>query len=110
MSELVMTQKPNTRLEDYCEIYRIPKEMIPVLNNLKKSEHYLFQNRKVVEESGERYITLCTGYYTGVGMNSKRVDLTPIIRDAVRRAGLRYKAYNMAPKGGVAGERINIYF
>lgn len=95
--------------EGYCRLYKIPKEVIPVMQHINSCYWYLFASKKVINTS-ERNIILCTGYYTGTGPNCKRVSLTPMVTKACLKVGFRFSAYNDAPKGGVKGDKVKIYF
>lgn len=57
-----------------------------------------------------RIITLSCGYYEGTGAHTKKVDLTYMITTACFKAHYKYRKFNDAPKGGVLGNKVSIYF
>lgn len=92
-------------LNNYCDFYRINPRFIPVMENLPQAYWYVFQVPK-----NENHGIIVSGYYSGQGANSRRVDLTDIITKACVKAGLKFSAYNNAPRGGVTGNRVKIFF
>ena len=89
----------------YCHNYHLDMRLMPVMRELPPSEWYLFHVHSTNESA-----TLKTGYYTGVGANAKRVDMTDKVVQACMAAHFRFSVYNVAKRGGVTGNRVKIYF
>ena len=69
--------------------------------HIKPFDWYLFQ-------SGSN--TLKTGFYSGTGKLAMRQDLTYLITQACVKAGIKFRAFNDAPRGGVTGNKVEILF
>jgi hypothetical protein len=92
----------------YIRFYNIPEEISALLMYLPKMQWYLLQTKTINEP--KRCRILKTGYYSGTGINCKRVDLTPIVTKACVNAGIKFKAFNDAKRGGVSGNKVQIFF
>jgi hypothetical protein len=92
----------------YQRFYKIPEELGALLMYLPKAYWYLLQTKTI--DQPKRCRVLTTGYYSGTGVNSKRVDLTPIVTKSCVKAGIVFSAYNDAKRGGIKGNKVKIYF
>lgn len=88
-------------LASYCRFYGIDERCKPIMELLPSATWYLFQTKDFV---------LKVGYYSGTGQNSKRVDLTNLVTKACVKSGVKFRAYNDAPKGGVTGNKVKLIF
>ena len=88
-------------LKKYVIFYRIDERYMPIMLLLPSACWYVFQSRDQI---------LKTGYYTGTGHNARRVDMTDTITKACVKAGIKFSAYNDAPRGGVTGQKVKIIF
>lgn len=95
--------------KQYATFYKVPMELVPLMEKLHPHYWYLFSSKKLIN-TGEKNIILCTGYYSGCGANSQRVDLTPIVTRACVDAGFMFKAYNDSKRGGVKGQKVKVYY
>lgn len=93
----------------YCKIHQLPIDIAGLMQYIDRKHWWIFSSKKVIYMK-ERNITLCVGYYEGYGAKAKKVDLTPIITKACYEAQYQYKAYNDAPRKGVKGQKVKIYF
>lgn len=93
----------------YCRIYNLPIDLAGLMQYIDKKFWWLFSSKKVIYMM-ERNITLTCGYYEGYGAQAKKVDLSKKITEACDKAGYTYKEFNDAPKKGVKGQKVKIYF
>lgn len=92
---------------NYCGLYRISPDLAPILQRLNKALWYVFS----CKQWKDGQVILKTGYYTGTGPQSRRVDITKKIEDACVLAGFKTEFMidrKAAPKGGVKGNRLII--
>jgi hypothetical protein len=101
-------------LERACKfilVYNLPEQLKPLVELLPMEywEHIRRAVRAAPLIRPLAYITVISGWYSGTGAQSKRVNITDLLCKSCVRAGLKFKAYNDAKRGGVTGEKVTIY-
>ncbi len=102
----------------YCEIYRIDKALIPVLNKLPKQWWRQFNRHPIMNArslDGVRHTIIYTGWYSRVKTEygatvPKRMSCKKQIIAACDKAGFIYEEENLLPKKGALGETVKIYY